>query len=858
MTAPARRIRLDAPAAIAVMLAMAACQSQAPQASAPDVITRSGGARGAGAPPAKAPEDPQATLARNLGLLAPVGAVTPAQIQTVTAGGQPVAGAEIIVGDLRALTDAQGLVNLPPEVAKLGRQPAVIRAPGYMAVEQDVIPGFAVQLSPVDAQRTTITAAAGGTAMNAAGNLEVVFPPGSLSGDTRVAVTRAYGQWGLPGQRLPQQMPFTMSTEKDGKPFSFTDAGYKLADNVPLGTYQYGLDLGEGVSVAPGAKVVVRFKAEGPMAALLDARYKAGDTFAQQTESVTRDAAGHYWLAMQMVGPNTASVIATGGAGAAPPLRRRLMAAQCQSFTDQEPKTFWVKKQWASMTPGIEIPIWVNGYRTSNNVSADWVNQYAASSGGGCTTSGTAAQYEGGGTYNMATGSSIPGWVTLVTHNPGVNGGRCVYYQFDPNQYYCEGGRIKVKDPGGEWQTTYTQWNSKSINALVNWNSDDPRISGPVAGARVNFNHSVSPMRAGTALSLDSGSDGYASTTGVEGSNGSVSASLPGQAGFTFGSTSGYLVDCRTVDLRIHKNMPRVELQPTVNGASPGAVTLKTSLGDFPLSAVVNTTVKPSIPLNSPSASFSVNGAYQPSASEWVEMSSAAVDAGWNTTKNLPTTFWFSRSITASLVYESNDASQPAESRPASVWNGQAVSGADLTFSHPQSAYAGKTRQEPLSFTNLTGNATTWGLSGAASSITAQRSANGVTLSGTASASVNGTTVNLPLNANLPRLTLRASGNLSGKWEAEYDLVAGDGSLVSKRVTLQPQGTTLVFNLPVEDPLNQPGKHTFRLKSVASEDGANRLLMPDGGMNYPEVTGVYRGALFLYPVELKSTFVAPK
>ncbi|MEB3198413.1 MAG: hypothetical protein VKP62_14530 [Candidatus Sericytochromatia bacterium] len=859
MSVTMRRVRLGAPAAIAVMLALAACQTRAPQVMEPETRGSSSTSGAAGAVATN--DDPayqaEETLARNLGLVAPVGEVKKNQFQLVGADGAFISRAEVVVGDFRGFTDAKGMVTMPIATANLGRQPAIIRAPGYVPMEMDIVPGFAARLPQVDAQRTTITAAAGGKALNSAGNMEVIFPPGSLTGDAKVAVTRVYGQWGLPGQRLPEQMPFTNSSEKDGPQQSFADAGYKLADNVPLGTYHYSLDLGEGVSLAPGAQAVVRFKAEGPMEALLADRYAAGDTFSEQAESVTRDSEGHFWLAMQVVGPVLQGAT-TGGARVAP-LQRRLMAAECQTFNDQEAKTFWVAKTWASMTPGIQIPIWKNGYRTSDNISVDWVNQYAAVSGGGCTTWQTAAQYEKN-SWNMAKGSTIPGWITLVTHNSKVNGGRCVYYQFDPNQYYCEKGRIKVKDPGGEWQTTYTTWISKSINALVNWSSDDPRLSGVVPGAQVNFSHSLSPLRANTPLTVIAASDGYASTLGLDGSAGSASASVPGQAGYTFSNTSGYRVDCRTVNLRIYKNMPRVTLQSTAYGTPSAPVVLKTTLGDFTLPSLANATVKPTIPLDAPSASFRVNGSHQTAPNEWVEMVSDALDAGWNTTRSLPTTFWVSRPLSASLVYQSNDASLAADGRPASVWDGQPVGGASLTFAHAQSAYPNKTRQEPLTFANVNGSAATWGIRGATSNITAERSSNGITLSGSATGVVDGSVVSVPVSANLPSLTIRAIGPVSGSWVVNYDLEAPNGSVTTRSTTVQGQGSQLVLTLPVEDPLNQPGKHTFRLTSILSADGTTRMNLPavSGLTDYPSVTGLHRGGSFQYPVELSPTFVAPK
>jgi hypothetical protein len=804
---------------------------------------------------AMAEPDRQADLARNLGLASPTRALDAGQFQLQDDSGRPLVGATVLVGNTKLTTDAQGVVSLPPGVAASPQSPARLVASGFVAQDVEIVPGHAFKMTAVDPSRVPISAQAGGMASNAAGNMTVVFPPGALSGDATVAVTRLYGQNGLPGQRLPEEMPFRISAEKDSKnPVSLADAGYKLADNLPLGTYHYALDLGDGITIAPGASFMVKFKAEGRMAQLLQARHENGDTFTETPESITRDENGDFWLAMRVDGPKAL-------AGVTPPRQRRLMAAACDTHNDVQATTFQVQKQWATMIPGIEVPIWEGGHRTRNDVSANWVNDYASYSGGGCVSDWTAQQYEHN-SWQMQAGSSIPGWITLVTHNSAVNGGRCIYYQFDPNQYYCSGGQIYVTDPGYEWQTTYTTWVSKSINALVTWLSDDPRVTGPVAGARVSFNHALSALRS-APLAVDTGFDGYATTLGLENSNGSASAVLPAQAAFTFSTPQSYTVNCQTVGLRLVKNMPSVTLQSTVRGApTAGNVTLRTNLGDFPATSLDQGVVKPSLPLDAASGAFRVLGEYQPSASEWIEMSSDDINVTWNGAHTLPTSVWVSRPVRASLVYRSNDASLNADQKPASVWDGRTPEGYGITFAHEQSGYANKTRLEPLAFAGVS-SASTWGIAGATSTVAATRTTNGVALSGAGTGVVNDNTIQVGVNANLPALNFSFEGLLKNAWAMTYEVAGADG-VARTRTTRFDFGEVGVLGLslavPVEDPLHNAGKHSFRLINMISEDGNDRLLMPDAQSNepFPSVVGLHRGGTFSYPVVLKATFIAAK
>lgn len=849
--------------ALLLALAVAACQSPVAGTATngePSLGQRAGARATRGDVSAAIAPDAggvtQAMRATGLGLLPSSQLLQNAQFQILDHTGAPLKGAQLVVGDALLTADEQGLVNLPAEVAQLPQVPAVAQAKGFVAQQIDIVPGYAFKMTPVDSARMDISAAGGGVVTNSTGNMTVIFPPGALTGDASVAVTRLHGEDGVPGQRLPEEMPFKVSTQADSKdPLSLTEAGYKLADNLPLGTYHYALDLGEGVQLAPGAAVTVKFKAEGRMAALLKARHENGDNFNDIAEAIAPDAEGNFWLSMRVDGPPVASSITL-------PAQRRLMNAACDTYSDVQTNTFQVKKEWASLTPGIEVPIWKGGHRTSNNISANWVNSYSSIARGGCTNWSTAFQYENNN-WKMQKGSSIPGWITLVTHHPHVNGGRCIYYQFNPEQYYCSGGKIYVKDPGYEWQTTYTTWVSKSINALVTWLSDDPRVTGAISGARVYFNHSLSVMRQ-APLVVNTSSTGYASTLGLESSSGSATAELPAQAAFTYSSPVSYRVDCRTVPLRIVKNMPRVAIQTTARGTpSGGAFRLLTNRGEFANINAAGGTVKPALPVNDASGNFSAGGAYQASSSEWVEMASSGTTVRWNGSHTLPVSLWVSRPINAKLAYSSDDASLPADHRPASTWGGQAAAGFNVTFAHPQSGYSAKTRQEPLSFTGVS-EASTWGIQGSTSTITASRALNGITLQGTATGVVNDTTVSVAIPASLPKLTFNFDGALRDAWDLSYEITAADGSKTTKttRVNFGSGGaSSLAFAIPVEEAVNQPGKHTFQLVSLMSEDGSNRVMaQAASGLtdSFPAVSGVNRGGTYQYPLTLKATFIAPK
>ncbi len=820
---------------------LAACNGKAPQGVVSEAVIN-GSTMG---PVLRA----NAELARNLGMVLADSAVRGDQIQIKDVEGRLLPGAQLQIGQAMLVADEKGVVTLPAELVAEGKSAAVVRAAGFAPQVMDVTPGHAVALTPLDAQRTAIAAGGGGSARNSAGNLEVVFPPGALTGDSQVAVTRLYAENGLPGQRLPEEIPFTVSAHKDNaNPLSFADAGYKLADNMPLGTYHYSLDLGEGVEVAPGAEVIVKFRTEGKMAELLRARHEAGDKFEDSSEAITRDADGNFWLAMRYVGPQTASGEAA---------KRRLFAAKCDNYSDQQSQTFQVKREWGTLKPGIEVPIWSGGYRTSNNVSSNWINSYSPSAGGHCVSGGTAAQYEHN-SWGMQAGSSIPSWITIMTHHPNVNGGRCVYYQFDPEQYYCDNGRIYVRDPGYAWQTTYTTWASKSINALVTWLSDDPRVSGTVPNARVDFSHSLAPVRNNVPMSVYTASDGYASTIGVNGSYGSATASYPSQGGFTYGTTANYHVDCRTVGLNIVKMMPRVNVSANVRGDWPGSLDVPTNLGTYKLASLPRATVKPTIPLASASASFAIDGTYQPNADTWADVTSGAVNATWNGTHSLPADIWVSRKIGAVLSYGSNDASVATDQRPTSKWSGQAVSGASITFAHAQSGYTRKTRSEALSFSNV-GSASTWGIGGTTSTITAERSANGVRLTGSGTGQIDGRNVAIALNANLPTVRIQVDGTAGADLVMAYTITDASGVKLERTMKLPaPAAGVITVSIPVEEPVGVPNKHKFEIVRIMTEDFANSLTMQDGSFNYPVLANISRGGDYAYPVTLKTSFVAPK
>jgi hypothetical protein len=228
----------------------------------------------------------------------------------------------------------------------------------------------------------------------------------------------------------------------------------------------------------------------------------------------------------------------------------------------------------------------------------------------------------------------------------------------------------------------------------------------------------------------------------------------------------------------------------------------------------------------------------------------------------LPLNLWVSRPITAKLAYASDDAALPADHRPTSVWGSQAAAGYNVTFAHPQSGYSAKTRQEPLSFSGVS-EAKTWGIQGSTSNISASRASNGTTLQGTATGVVNDTTVNVAIGANLPKVVFNLDGTFQGAWDISYEITAPEGSKTTKttRINFGAGASSLTFAVPVEDAINQAGKHTFQLVSLVSEDDANRAMVQGAsGMTgaFPAVSAIQRNGTYQYPSTLKALFTAVK
>jgi YD repeat-containing protein len=113
------------------------------------------------------------------------------------ATGQPIAGASIkeLALSTTVNTDAEGKFTYP--VPEGGKYLIFITKSGYIDARREVVVGSGkntsiddTSLTPYETYTTHIDAAAGGTATNAAGTIEVIFPPGALPNDIDLSITR--------------------------------------------------------------------------------------------------------------------------------------------------------------------------------------------------------------------------------------------------------------------------------------------------------------------------------------------------------------------------------------------------------------------------------------------------------------------------------------------------------------------------------------------------------------------------------------------------------------------------------------------------------------------------------------------
>jgi hypothetical protein len=745
-----------------------------------------------------------AVRAAALGLAAPDSYVTPNQFQVKDQNGSPVAGVTVIVGDQKLTTNDLGVIDLPADVLADTSHPTIaagISKDGFVGQTANVIAGAALKLVPVDSARTAV-GAAGGTARNSQGNLEVVFPPGTLVTDGQIAVTRRYSETLSPDTNLPKELFADHYTNAN------QDLVVKSGILPVMGEYKYNLDLG-GAQLAPGAKYSVRFKVEGAMLKVLQDRLASGDDLSTLTDVVSKDADGNLWVTMVGYGPGAS---ADGGP-------YKLAATTCQNFYDETVADLPANNR--HMTACIEF--WDASYRDP------W----------------------------LRAGNHI-GVAGIMTHDGNYNGGGCVYYDYDPNLYVCRDGGYQ----GGWWadrrDKIMRRWYTSTINAHVSWSSDDTRINGQkIPGAMVYFSHTETPVHPGT-MSQPADNDGDAHTTGLQNAGGSAVAAVLSQP-YTYGRRAYYNVDCSTAQLQVVKNKPRVYLTTTVGGTpTTGSLDWPTNLGAMN-GAVANPSFTPTIALESATANFSVNGLVRPDAATQVDVQSGTASIGWNQGTSLPASVWWNRPIGVNLTYTSNDASVPADMKPqgaGNIWSGQAAGNSNVLFSHAVSGATAKPAgRDTLSFQAVS-SANTYGLSGASGTVNATHTTGSVQLRGSANYTVSGQTVALGMNANLPEVVFTISG-AGANWRMDYDLTDASGNTRQLHMQLpaaSPDGKIHVW-LPIEEPVGSASTYSFKPTWIGTQDFA--VQMPGGGFNFPTLTGLARATVTPFTT-LSTTFVTPK
>lgn len=570
-----------------------------------------------------------------------------------------------------------------------------------------------------------------------------------------------------------------------------------------LGQYSYHLDMGDA-DLTSTAGVIVRFKVEGALKAHFAEEMAApkGLEGSNIKDDFSQDTQGNMWFAMKHDAPlpKPAEALAAGALSTF-----KLLAGGCQTFPSDQ--YMWITR-----------------------------NVLVSQTSGNCDNRG-----DGGVNF----------------HDYRYNSGHCQYWR--DSKYQCE-GRTLV-----EYNTHYRPAPSSGVVATVTWSSNDSRISGPVSGIRVGFSHAGSdantPTRPPKTQDWTDGT-GQANGYGAQGANGTASAVPPDAWVYT--SARSYNLNCSNVQLTLIKNKPNVRFVYTRRGtATPASITIPTSHSGVSVSSAGSPTA--AITMHSTTAAteqFSAAGSWQPSGDVWIDAKSpSAHTIQWNNHNNggspttVPTNIWFSKQIGATLTYLSNDDSAPADQRPVQQWNNKPAK-ADVAFSHEVSAYAGKPGgRDTLTFSQAAGSAGTWGINGESGSVTA--TVNGpdtptpVSLTGRATYQIAGNTVGVRVNANLPEMniTIREMETDDTAFKLIYLL---DGA--EKEMRISRSGSTLRFSIPVEDQLNAPRKHTFKIKWFGTENGnttfwmANRAAFPTltvaraGVYDHPALDGTLNAA----------------
>ena len=261
----------------------------------------------------------------------------------------------------------------------------------------------------------------------------------------------------------------------------------------------------------------------------------------------------------------------------------------------------------------------------------------------------------------------------VAFHDSQWNGGHCMYWS--DSRFQCE-GRELVK-----YVQVRVDAPSSGVVAKVKWQSDDGRISGPVAGAKVSFSHVGTVVRNPTSQAYTDG-DGEAAAVGRQGANGTASVRLESQP-WTIGTPGGYTLNCSSpVQLKVIKNKPVVKFNFTRSGtATQAGYALRTTHGNVSVGNLNGPTAAITMAnVNSATEQFGVAGSWQPSGDVWIDAkSNANATIQWNNKNNngnpnaVATNIWFSKPISAGLTYLSDDASAPADQRPTIKWSGVAA-----------------------------------------------------------------------------------------------------------------------------------------------------------------------------------------
>ncbi|MEB3330282.1 MAG: hypothetical protein VKQ33_13720 [Candidatus Sericytochromatia bacterium] len=397
------------------------------------------------------------------------------------------------------------------------------------------------------------------------------------------------------------------------------------------------------------------------------------------------------------------------------------------------------------------------------------------------------------------------------------------------------------------------------LAAKVVWTSDDPRIaSKPAVGAIVRFDMPGSSKNGPTEVVAD---DAGRAATHVAAAGEEVRLTPYTLMGPRSGRTVVASVQAGMPDvaLTLPKDSPRVTFEFD-NAGTPlgGAFIRPSSHGDQAFTGFATVTRAVAMKaLDAATEALTLPGGNSVLGGGQVDIDAATATIGWNRATTVRLKAFHSLPVRSTATYGSNDASVPADQQPATKWGGKAASGVSFSFKHTVSTSPSKPAgRDLLSFLNVDA-ASTWGLSGASTVVTASRSANGVTLTGSARGSVSGGEVPVVIDADLPEVAIKVEGAVESTFTMLYSLTDAAGASRELAMKLTPVGG-FTFHLPVEEAVGVPQAHSFQIKSILAEDGNHNVTMQDASFSFPVLTGVMRGRKFTFPVTLKTNLVAAK